>query len=135
MVSAIACCKMPAKRYGLPGKTVDVYDATYDTLRKEAERRRLTVKAFINKILQTSESKFKYLAEVAPHLSVDDFGENYVTIKDSKNKKLVDVYRHGSELRCSEHKNEDDCIHIRFLWISPDVGQLPGVDPGKKKAS
>lgn len=61
-------------------------------------------------------TKFNYLNEVSPELSVDSYGESRVTLKDSKARKLIDVNLKEEELVCEQDKKKD-CEHTEFSLL------------------
>jgi hypothetical protein len=100
--------------------TVDVFKETYDSLKKNAEYSRQTTKQFINFLLINALTKFDYLNEVSPELSVDSYGDDRVTLKDSKARKLIDVNLKEEGLVCDLDEKKD-CEHTKFVLVSPEV--------------
>ncbi len=70
--------------------------------------------------------KEEFIKTFAGHLSIDGLQENRVTLKDTKEKKLIDVYLDNHKLRCEFHNNSTDCIHTIYVWASPETGRIPG---------
>jgi hypothetical protein len=67
-------------------------------------------------LLINALTKFNYLNEVSPELSVDSYGESRVTLKDSKARKLIDVNLKEEELVCEQDKKKD-CEHTEFSLL------------------
>ena len=107
-------------RSGRQVVTVDVFKETYDSLKKNAEYNRQTTKQFINFLLINALTKFDYLNEVSPELTVDSYGDSRVTLKDSKSRRLIDVNLKEEGLVCELDKKKD-CEHTNFVLASPEV--------------
>lgn len=108
------------KRAGRDVVTVEVFKDTYDSLKKSAEERRSTTKEFTNSLLTNNLLRLYYLGMIAPELSVDSCEDNRITLKDSKARRLIDVYQKDKEFYCELDKAMD-CIHSRFVWSSPEI--------------
>jgi hypothetical protein len=108
------------KRAGRQVVTVEIFKDTYDSLKKSAEERRNTTKEFVNTMLINSLLRLHYLIEIAPELSIDSYEDNRITLKDSKARRLIDVYQKDKEFFCDLDKKLD-CIHSKFVWSSPEV--------------
>lgn len=107
-------------RSGRQVVTVDIFKETYDSLKKNAENNRQTTKQFINFLLINALTKYNYLNEISPELSVDSYGDNRVTLKDSKARKLIDVNLKEEGLVCEQDRKKD-CEHTEFVLASPEV--------------
>ena len=114
------------KRGGGDVVTVDIYRELYSFIQKLTEPKGIPIKAYINYLLVCNMNKFEYTQQTFPYLSIDSYHKDRIRIKDSENKKLVDVFQSHGELFCEEHK-ELDCPHIRFIWINPEIGAISNV--------
>jgi hypothetical protein len=105
---------------------VDVWNTSYTVLALEAKEKRYTIKDYINRILELSIKKNKFLEKYAPYLQVDSFTDNRVTLVDSNHKykkKFVDVEVRNHELVCLAHEM-NDCVHCHFVWAIPELANL-----------
>jgi hypothetical protein len=117
---------MTTVRAGRDIVTVHLYREIYDRIKDRAESERYPTKEYLNELLQSWLEKEKFMNEIAGHLSIDDpqdFGDNRITIRDTKEKKLIDVYLKDCDLHCDFHQS-NCCIHTRYLWSRPEMGRI-----------
>lgn len=118
------------KRGGKDVVTVDIYKEIYEPLSKAAFKDGMPSKTYINLLLYNCLNKLEFLNKLAPYLSIDDFEGNRITLKDSKNRKLIDIYQRNGEFFC-ESDNTTNCIHTHYVWASPRTGRVSTADIGK----
>ena len=101
-----------------------IFREIYDKYKEKAESERYDVKEYLNNLLEAWLKKEEFIKTFAGHLSVDSLQVNGITLKDTKEKKLVDVYLSDHKLQC-ELCNSTDCIHAIYVWASPEIGRIP----------
>jgi hypothetical protein len=114
---------MPVKRAGRQVVTVELFAENYDKIKQKALQKRLNVKEYVNDILGTYLEKEDFIHLIAPTLSIDSYEGNRVTIKDVKEKILIDVFYKNGDLQC-EKDNSNNCIHTRFIWMTPEISRI-----------
>jgi hypothetical protein len=100
-----------------------IFRDIYDKYKEKAEAERYDFKEYLNNLLEAWLQKEEFIKTFAGHLSIDSLQTNGVTLKDTKEKKLVDVYLSDHKLRC-ELCNSTDCIHTIYVWASPETGRI-----------
>jgi hypothetical protein len=101
-----------------------IFRDIYDKYKERAESERYDIKEYLNKLLAAWLEKEEFIKTFAGHLSIDSLQENRVTLKDTKEKKLIDVCLNDHKLRCEFHNNSTDCIHTIYVWASPETGRI-----------
>lgn len=103
--------------------TVNVYRDIYDKYKIKAEQERSGLKEYLNELLQNLIDKEEFVDLRLGHINIDSVQDNRVTLKDMKERRLIDVYMKNDELFC-EHDNSTCCIHVRRVWASTKMGKL-----------
>ena len=115
--------------------TVDILKPNYNILRDKAKVQRYSVKEYINKILESTIQKERFLERYAPYLSVLHFIYDRVTLEDKNPKakvRFIDVKVRDHELIC-EKDERTDCIHCHFVWAIPEIAKLNLKKPPEPK--
>jgi hypothetical protein len=107
--------------------TVDVYKNNYERIKLHAAAERYNIKEYINELLKLTLNKYDFAKKFAPHLEIDSVDGKKITLKDKKNKALVDLHFVNNELRCEVDKDSRCCIHARYVWLMPHFAKLSGV--------
>jgi|1186.fasta_scaffold29021_2 hypothetical protein len=115
--------KMTSTKKGKDLVSAHIFRDIYDKYKERAESERYDVKEYLNNLLEAWLQKEEFINTFAGHLSIDSLQENVITLKDTKEKKLVDVYLSDHKLRC-ELCNLTDCIHTIYVWASPEIGRI-----------
>lgn len=58
-----------------------------------------------------------------PISSIDLYEGNRVTVKDVKEKGLIDVFYKNWDLQF-EKDNGNNCMHTRFIWMTPEISKI-----------
>jgi hypothetical protein len=131
---------MTRRTSGKEVMTLEVYKDTYDLFKKAAEERRYNTKEYMNTILKYNLMRLEFLQRQLPNLSIDSCDDGRITLKDSKEMKLIVVYFVAGEFRCELDKSTN-CIHTKFVWASPEVrlnsngnASEPEKERGQKKS-
>jgi hypothetical protein len=106
---------------------VDVYRIVYNKLSKRASDRDVSIRRFVNDLLKAVLNKYDFLEQAFPELELDVIGKKSLYIKDYSSKK-ADVTAEvkigkSVKLYCSLC-NADDCKHVHFSEIIPDIGHV-----------
>jgi hypothetical protein len=120
------------KRAGKDVVPVEIYLEYYNLLKDKATSKRYATKEYINSLLAMNIERTNLLEKHLPHLSVYDTSDGKLTLADSKNKQLIDVYWKDCSLYC-EYDKVNDCIHTRYVWAIPEVVVLLNNNKRSKK--
>lgn len=102
--------------------TVAIKDEVYDKAKAKATEKGLTLVDYVNDIISQSIEKEAFLKSYAPYLEKISAGDTII-LRDTKIKKIVEVYLKDSKLHCSNDENHD-CIHVYYAMGLPEVGKL-----------
>jgi hypothetical protein len=104
--------------------TVKILRRTYDKLKARAISNRYNVVEYTNNLLCHALDKEEFAERYAPNLSLDEIEGNRATLKDTKKRQLIDVYFIDNELHCEADSGSTICMHVKYLWILPQVAKL-----------
>ena len=102
--------------------TVEIEKNTYLKLIKNADTTNISIRKFVNKLVEDNFSKDEFLRKVAPKLSLLDFASDSISIKDSSVKKdrLATVKIREGRLWCDLDEMYD-CGHIHYVLTLPQL--------------
>ena len=102
--------------------TVEIEKSTYLKLIKNADTANLSIRKFVNKMIDDNFSRDEFLRKVAPKLSLLDFISDSILIKDSSAKKdrLATIKIQEGRLFC-DFDEKYDCQHIHFVLTLPQL--------------
>jgi len=102
--------------------SVEIEKSIYQKIVKEAESKNISIRKFTNKLLRERFEKSEFLKLVAPKLSLLDFGDDSILIRDEtagKNRLSVIKIIDG-RLWCDLDENYD-CSHIHYVLTLPQL--------------
>ncbi|MGA7368187.1 MAG: hypothetical protein WBX01_03595 [Nitrososphaeraceae archaeon] len=106
---------------------VDIYRLVYNKVSKKANERDVSIRKFVNDLLKAVLKKYDFLEQAFPELQLDVIGKKSLYIKDYSSKKadVTAEVRVGKSFKlwCSLC-NADDCKHVHFSEIIPDIGHV-----------
>ena len=106
---------------------VDVYRPLYNRVSKKANDRDVSIRRFVNELLKAVLNKYDFLEKAFPELELDVIGRKSLYIKDYSSKKtdLTAEVKVGKSFKlwCSLC-NVDDCKHVHYSEIIPDIGHI-----------
>lgn len=103
--------------------TVDIFEEHYEKIKLKAGQKGTNIKQYVNDLLGIYLEKEDFIHLIAPSLSIDSYEDNRITIKDVKEKVLVDVFYKDGDLQCEKH-NSNNCVHTRFIWMAPEISKM-----------
>lgn len=103
--------------------TVGIQRELYYIYKARAEAEKSSMVDFFNELLINLLEKEKFVRSVVGFLEIVGPEGDRMTLMDTKNRKLIDVYLRDFELYC-EQDQSNNCIHTRFVWASPQMGKL-----------
>jgi len=106
------------------GKNVDILDdSVYDDLTAGAEKRRLSLRVYVNKVLRDKTLKDKALLYYYPNLLKAGYEDGIIMIRDGTMDKVAQVRLIKKRLHC-DLCDSDTCIHTCFATALPEFGYL-----------
>jgi hypothetical protein len=103
--------------------TVEVFAENYERIKIKASQKKQNIKEYVNDLLGVYLEKEDFIHLIAPSLSIDSYEGNRITVKDVKEKVLVDVFYKNGDLQC-EKDQRNNCIHTRFIWMTPEISKI-----------
>lgn len=114
---------MVVTRGGRKVVTVEVFAENYERIKSNALQKKQNIKEYVNDLLGVYLEKEDFIHLVAPSLSIDSYEGNRITVKDIKEKVLVDVFYKNGDLQC-EKDQSNNCMHTRFIWMTPEISKI-----------
>lgn len=105
--------------------SVEIEKSIYQEIVKEAESKNISIRKFTNKLLRERFEKSEFLKLVAPKLSLLDFGDDSILIRDETATKdhLAVIKIRDGRLWCD--LDEDyDCRHIHYVLTLPQLASI-----------
>lgn len=117
------CKYMVVIRGGKKVVTVDILEDHYEKIRLKAASKGTNIKQYVNDLIGIYLEKEDFIHLIAPSLSIDSYEGNRITVKDVKEKVLVDVFYKDGDLQC-EKDQTNNCMHTRFIWMTPEISKI-----------
>jgi len=102
--------------------SVEIEKSIYEEIVQESENNNISIKKFTNNLLRERFEKSAFIKKVAPKLSLLDFGNDFILIRDetaAKNRLSVIKVR-DSKLWC-DLDEAYDCSHIHYVLTLPQL--------------
>ena len=94
--------------------TIDITDSrTYSKLADAAEKRRLSLRKYVNEVLKMKVDKDDFMLKYMPNLKKIAFEEGIIYVKDSKISKTSQIHIKNNIVFC-DLCNSKSCNHVLF---------------------
>lgn len=108
------------KRVGII--TVDIEEYLYKEITKRAGKQNLSIRKFVNKIIEKNFEKEDFLKLIVPKISLLSIEQDGFILRDdvAKKSRLAEVKIRNGKLWCDlDEKNV--CDHIHYVLMLPDI--------------
>ncbi len=111
------------KRVGIV--TVDIEKHLYEKIATESNKENLSIRKFVNQIIEEKFEKDQFLNNISPKLSLIEFTEESILIRDetAKKSRFAEIIIKNEKLWCSLDEKEN-CSHVRFAFMLPGLVKL-----------
>ncbi|MCS6768762.1 MAG: hypothetical protein NZ888_06335 [Candidatus Nitrosocaldus sp.] len=106
-------------------KRIPIKIEIYNKIKEEHKIRNIeySVSRWVSDLLLMNIEKYEYLRLYAPYISYKGVHENELFLRDEKLDRIVEVVLKDRTLFC-RYCNKDDCIHIHYALVLPELGRL-----------
>lgn len=101
--------------------TVAIKDEVYEKAKSKAAEKGITLVDYVNDTILYTIERELFLKNYAPNIEKISSGDTII-LRDTKIKKIVEVYLKDGKLHCTN--DEHDCIHIHYALGLSELGKL-----------
>lgn len=108
------------KRLGII--TVDIEENLYKQITEKAEKQNLSIRKFVNQLIEKNFEKEDFLKLVSPKISILSIEQDGFVLRDdtAKKSRLAEIKIRNGKLWCDlDEKNV--CDHIHYVLMLPDI--------------